>query len=939
MPTVGLNRDILFQSLGKSYSEDEFNDLCFDFGLELDEVTSEKEMIAKEKGADKAHGASESIIFKIDVPANRYDLLCVEGLTRGLLVFQEKMLAPRYRAVQPPPACKQKLIIKAETSQVRPHAVAAVLRNIEFTQASYQSFIDLQDKLHQNICRKRSLVAIGTHDLDTVQGPFVYDARAPQDIRFKPLNQSKEYTAEELMTLYQTDLQLRQYLHIIRDSPVYPVIYDQNGVVLSMPPIINGDHSKITLNTKNVFIECTATDLTKAKVVLDTVVTMFSEYCSDKYSVEYADVVTPDGTTVQYPELAYRKETVSLQDINQKCGIKASAENVAQLLTKMCLTSEVINNGKQIVVEVPPTRHDVIHPCDIIEDVAIAYGYNNIKYTIPDTNCIASQFGINKLTDMLRENVAMAGFTEVLTFALCSRDDVADKMGRKIEECNAVHIDNPKTLEFQIARSSLLPGVLKTTSCNRKMPLPLQLFEISDVVLKDATTDVGACNRRHLCAVNYSKTPGFEVIHGLLDRIMQLLEVPACKEYGYSLRAATDPAYFPGRCAEIIVSGRPVGRMGVLHPNVIKSFDLNLPCAAIEIDIQEFDVSSEVSREPSLEKSHSTNTCSDNRGTANTSGVTSQLSQESSGGAGLLSRCSARCSARAAQTEALIADLQRKVNTLRKQAVAKLIKAEESRLEAENQELRVEVDRLKLSLSETETRNGAGPVSAAPVRGGSLPEMPAAVQADNTACSASTPTESCTQQQHKKKEKKPKQEDSKATLSLAPELPLDISRLDLRIGRIAFPQKHADAETLYVLEVDIGEAIPRTVVSGLVKHIPMAKLWSRYAVFLCNLKPVRMRGVMSTAMLMCGSTPDLVEIIDPPEGVKPGQRVVVPQFTGTPDDQLNPKKKIFEQVQTDLLINKDRIATYRGNPWQVYDNAGNVVGVCRVPSMTNVSIK
>lgn len=164
--------------------------------------------------------------------------------------------------------------------------VGAILRDLTLTKESYNSLIDLQDKLHQNICRKRSLVAIGTHDLDTVKGPFVYDAKSPKDISFRPLNQEKEYTGEQIMDLYavsrraskscfhvyqcffvffQNHAQLKQYLPIIKDSPVYPIIYDSNGVVLSLPPIINGDRSKITLNTKNIFIECTATDLTKVK--------------------------------------------------------------------------------------------------------------------------------------------------------------------------------------------------------------------------------------------------------------------------------------------------------------------------------------------------------------------------------------------------------------------------------------------------------------------------------------------------------------------------------------------------------------------------------------------------------------------------------------------------------------------------------------------------
>uniref|UniRef100_A0A4W3JUW2 Phenylalanine--tRNA ligase beta subunit n=1 Tax=Callorhinchus milii TaxID=7868 RepID=A0A4W3JUW2_CALMI len=457
------------------------------------------------------------ILYKIDVPANRYDLLCLEGLVRGLQVFKE-------------------------------------------------SFIELQEKLHQNICRKRTLVAIGTHDLDTISGPFTYTAKPPSEIKFKPLNQSKEYTALELMDLYKTDSQLRHYLHIIEDKPVYPVIYDSNGVVLSMPPIINGDHSKITLNTQNVFIECTATDRTKAKVVLDTIVTMFSEYC----------------------EKPFTKEIMNTDLINKQVGINETPESVAKLLTRMYLKSKVIGNGTQIEIEIPPTRADVIHACDIVEDAAIAYGYNNIQMTIPKTYTIADQLPINKLSELLRQDMAAGGFTEALTFALCSREDIADRLCKDIAVTRAVHIANPKTAEFQVARTTLLSGLLKTIAANRKMPLPLKLFEISDVVLKDSSKDVGVRNSRRLCAVYYNKNPGFEVIHGLLDRIMQLLEVKPGKKNGYYIQAAEDSTFFPGRCAEIFAKGQSVGKLGVLHPDVITRFELTMPCSALEIDMEPF---------------------------------------------------------------------------------------------------------------------------------------------------------------------------------------------------------------------------------------------------------------------------------------------------------------------------------------------------------------
>uniref|UniRef100_A0A2K6BNG9 Phenylalanine--tRNA ligase beta subunit n=1 Tax=Macaca nemestrina TaxID=9545 RepID=A0A2K6BNG9_MACNE len=586
MPTVSLKRDLLFQALGRTYSE------CRPYTLGptplLGGWTSEKEIISKEQGNVKAAGASDVVLYKIDVPANRYDLLCLEGLVRGLQVFKERIKAPVYKRVMPDGKI-QKLIITEETAKIRPFAVAAVLRNIKFTKDRYDSFIELQEKLHQNICRKRALVAIGTHDLDTLSGPFTYTAKRPSDIKFKPLNKTKEYTACELMNIYKTDNHLKHYLHIIENKPLYPVIYDSNGVVLSMPPIINGDHSRITVNTRNIFIECTGTDFTKAKIVLDIIVTMFSEYCENQFTVEAAEVVFPNGKSYTFPELAYRKEMVRADLINKKVGIRETPQNLAKLLTRMYLKSEVIGDGNQIEIEIPPTRADIIHACDIVEDAAIAYGYNNIQMTLPKTYTIANQFPLNKLTELLRYDMAAAGFTEVLTFALCSQEDIADKLGLDISATKAVHISNPKTAEFQVARTTLLPGLLKTIAANRKMPLPLKLFEISDIVIKDSNTDVGAKNYRHLCAVYYNKNPGFEIIHGLLDRIMQLLDVPPGEDKGgYVIKASEGPAFFPGRCAEIFARGQSVGKLGVLHPDVITKFELTMPCSSLEINIGPF---------------------------------------------------------------------------------------------------------------------------------------------------------------------------------------------------------------------------------------------------------------------------------------------------------------------------------------------------------------
>ncbi|VDM50406.1 unnamed protein product [Toxocara canis] len=263
-------------------AEKEFDELCFDYGLELDEVTSERTAVEKERGGKVAEGLCEEEVYRIELPANRYDLLAIEGLSRAIRIFLNEISQPKYEIATV--SKKEKLIVLPETAAVRPFVVAAILRNVKLDEDAYASFIDLQDKLHQNICRKRTLVAIGTHDLDTVQGPFTYGAEKPEEIRFRPLNETREFTAKELMVHYSGESHLKPYLPIIADKERYPVIRDRNGVVLSMPPIINGEHSKIRVDTRNIFIEATATDLEKARIVLDTIVTLFSQYCEKPFT-------------------------------------------------------------------------------------------------------------------------------------------------------------------------------------------------------------------------------------------------------------------------------------------------------------------------------------------------------------------------------------------------------------------------------------------------------------------------------------------------------------------------------------------------------------------------------------------------------------------------------------------------------------------------------
>ncbi|WRT65900.1 uncharacterized protein IL334_002851 [Kwoniella shivajii] len=535
MPTITVDKAELYRRLEREYSTHEFDELCFDFGIELDEDTTEDVEDARAKGLPTPPPQ-----LKIEIPANRYDLLCLEGLARSLRIFLEKELPPTYTLSVP------EKLQEVYTSPLRPYFASAIIRlSRPMNQLEYESFIDLQDKLHQNLCRQRKFVAIGTHDLDTIQGPFRYMCKDPKEIRFAPLNKDQEYTAKELMSVYE---------------------------------IVAG-------KTKNIFIDTTATDKTKL--------------------IEPVKIIMPDGSSHLSPPLAPRSTTASSSYINAATGLTLSREEICKLLTRMSLNaSPSTTDADALDVQVPATRPDILHECDIMEDAAIAYGFNNLPQSMPTTNTVAKAFPVNRLGDVIRKECAMAGWIEalplILNFKYLNRPDPGNY---------AIHLANPKSLEYQVVRTSLLPGMLKTVRENKALPLPMKIFEVSDVAVQDPKAERQSRNYRRLCAVYMDRKAGFEVAHGLLDRVMQILGVPFIEKkesdgkYGYYIASADASEPTPSTSgplstlASSLKSALPdskktwerdivIGSLGILHPSVLGNFELTRPCSSMEIDVE-----------------------------------------------------------------------------------------------------------------------------------------------------------------------------------------------------------------------------------------------------------------------------------------------------------------------------------------------------------------
>jgi len=618
---VSVGKNALFRELGREYSEEEFDQLCFDYGIELDDVEEEDGVT----------------VYKIDIPANRYDLLCLEGLTRALRIFLGLEDMPVFRARRPNDPSLTKMVVRKETQQIRPFVVCAVLRGLSLTQVSYQSCLDLQDQLHRNLCRRRTLVAIGTHDLDSVEGPFTYEALPPEQIKFKHLFATEEMDGKTMMDWFRNEPEgkhIKPYTDIIYDSPVYPVIYDKNRTVLSLPPIINGSVSKISKDTKNMFIECTATDLTKAQMVLNTIVAMFARYCCDpecieSVQVQYEESVTPGGSEEKIsetwtPDISTRNLEADVKRVCSTIGVEIAAKDMIPLVERLQLGPASLNNDESILtVTVPMTRSDILHEVDVAEDIAIAYGYNRIEKTVPVSHRPGKELPINLLSDLLRYEISRQGFMECLTFGLLSTDENFTNLKHKSNGQDCVTLANPKTIEFQVVRTSLIPGLLKTLAENasQKISDGVRLFEVTDVVLRDSLKtedqkDLGARNERRIGALRAGLQSSFEVLHGLLDRIMQVLAVVPSRDYSaeaatselvqnlisdgasigeYKIVPSDDPMYFQGRGAAIMWKSHDtsstwsqLGTFGDLHPEVLEAFQVAFPCTVLELTIEPF---------------------------------------------------------------------------------------------------------------------------------------------------------------------------------------------------------------------------------------------------------------------------------------------------------------------------------------------------------------
>ena len=490
---------------------------------------------------------------------NRPDLYSVEGVARALRGFLgiEKGLK-EYKTYK----ADWKIYVDKSVLSVRPRIAGCVVKGLEMSDEVIRSLMEVQEDLHWTIGRNRRRMAIGVHDLSKVYFPLRYTA-VDSSFTFVPLDFDKPMSVKEILKDHPKG---KEYGFILAEKDRFPMIIDAKNEAISFPPIINAEKTRVTERTTDLFIDVTGFD-----EYVDKAMNILATMLADRGGrIELVEVIYPNKTEIT-PKLDVRTMDVKKEEIFSLLGFKLSDEEIKDALEKMRFGCEVFNDF--IRVYIPPYRADIMHEWDVIEDIAIGYGYDRISPEYPQTNTIGEEHPWNRIRDIVREIMIGLGFLEVITFTLTNEKVMFEFMRRKGEPWrDYVPLMHPLTTEHTIVRTDLLPKLLELLSYNKHYEMPQKVFEVGDVV-------VNCMNRLRVAGCVTHSRANFAEIRSYVQALMRELNL------SWEARPSTDEAFIDGRRADIVIDGKKVGVFGEIHPEVLERFDINTPVAAFEIDL------------------------------------------------------------------------------------------------------------------------------------------------------------------------------------------------------------------------------------------------------------------------------------------------------------------------------------------------------------------
>ncbi|MCF7862042.1 phenylalanine--tRNA ligase subunit beta [Candidatus Woesearchaeota archaeon] len=542
MPQVTINRRVFEKLVGKKLSDEELKDRISMIGTDLEEV-NDKEII-------------------VEIFPNRPDMLSEQGFARAFSTFvgASKGIS-RFKIKD----SNEQMIIENSVKNVRPFTACAIIKGMKFNDEKIREVIQIQEKLHITYGRNRKKVAMGIYPYEKIKPPIRFVALKPEEIRFVPLEYDREMNGRQILTTTSTG---KEFAHLLEGLDKYPVFIDSEDKILSMPPILNSHETgKITEKTKDVFIECSGFDYYTLSKCLNILVTAMHDMGGEIYSM---DLVYPD-TKKTSPNLSPSKMKLDYKYINRVLGLDLTKNDIEGYLEKMGYGIESKN------VLIPCYRTDILHPIDIVEDVAIAYGYENFEAVIPNVSTVAAENPFEVFKRRISTLLAGLGYIETSSYHITNCEQLKQKMNC---ENNFVALANALTSEYDTLRSWMIPSLMAVLANNKHYEYPQDIFEIG-TIFKKGNTETGVIENDRLAICLCGEDRNYTKIKQVMDYIFSNLG----KEY--SISETEHGSFIEGRVGRVSYKGKDLAYMGEINPIVLDNFEIQMPVAALELNLTE----------------------------------------------------------------------------------------------------------------------------------------------------------------------------------------------------------------------------------------------------------------------------------------------------------------------------------------------------------------
>ncbi len=506
----------------------------------------------------------------IEVFPNRPDLLSLQNFAKAVMQYKGKEKVASYKIN--PPEKNYEVIIDKSVKGIRDYTVCCIVKGIKFDDEKIKEIIDIQEKLHNSIGRKRKKLAIGVYPLEKITLPITFKAEDPNKIKFKPLEFPREITGRQILSQHPTG---REYGNLLKNFEKFPIFIDAKDNVLSMPPIINSDETgRITDTTKEIFIEVSGNNIHYLKKALAILVATLFEMGGRIYAMNIKD--KKQGNSIS-PDMTPEKMLYEIKDINKNLGMEFTEKQIKNNLEKMGIET-IKEKGKNVAL-IPAYRTDILHPIDLVEEVAIVHGYENFEPIIPKFSTIAEEDKMSRIRKVINNILFGLGLLEVSSFHLTTKKNI-----KKIyfEFNEAIEVEDSKT-QNDTLRNDLLTNLMQIFSENSDSQYPQKIYEIGKVFKLDKTNkaETGIEEKENLAIALVDEKITFTEIKQILDYLFKMLgETYTLEEYD------DHPAYIKGRCGKIIVNDKEIGYIGEIAPRVLKNWKIKVPAVALELDTE-----------------------------------------------------------------------------------------------------------------------------------------------------------------------------------------------------------------------------------------------------------------------------------------------------------------------------------------------------------------